>query len=211
MRITNSFIDLDDTIYPSKSGIWQLIKSRVYLFMEQKYGIPYDEAILLSRQYVNDYGTTYKGLCKYHTIDEDEYFNFVHDVPIEEYLTYDSNLVKALENIPGNKYILTNATSPHARRVLNKLNVAHYFNGIIDIKDMAPYCKPAPEAFKKALTIAGEDDPTHCLFVDDLENNTNGAMKLGFHSILFGKTQKTSGCDAAFDNWADIELYVTGK
>jgi pyrimidine 5'-nucleotidase len=208
MKLTTYFFDLDDTIYPSISGIWQLIKQRVYLFMDEKYGIPHDEAVELSRRFVNEYGTTYKGLCNFYTVNEDDYFDFVHNIPIEDHLIYDPDLVATLEALPGKKFILTNATSPHAIRVLDRLRVSHFFTNIIDIKDMAPYCKPSPEAFAKALAIAGNPPAERCLMVHDLENNTKGAMQVGFHSILFGKTETTPNCHAAFDNWREIGTYL---
>ena len=208
MNITHFFIDLDDTIYPAQSGVWKLIKERVYLFMGARYGIPYDDAVLQSRNYVQTFGTTFKGLSEYYPIDQDDYFNFVHDIPLEEHLKFDPDLVHALNVLPGEKFILTNATSPHARRVLACLKVADQFNGIIDIKDMAPSCKPHADAFQKALEIAGNPDPANCVFVDDLENNTRGAMRLGFHAVLFGKTQKTDGCSAALLDWKQVESHL---
>lgn len=208
MNITHSFIDLDDTIYPAQSGVWKLIKERIYLFMGARYDIPYDDAVALSRNYVQTFGTTFKGLSEHYPIDQDDYFNYVHDIPLEDHLTYDPDLVHALTALPGEKFILTNATSSHARRVLVCLQVADHFSGIIDIKDLAPSCKPHSDAFQKALQIAGNPDPINCVFVDDLENNTRGAMKLGFHAILFGKTQKTDGCSAALMDWKQVESHL---
>lgn len=179
--------------------------------MFEKYNIPYEQAVTLSKNYVNDYGTTYKGLCHFYEVDEDEYFNFVHDIPVEDHLKYDPDLDFTLASLPGSKYILTNATSPHASRVLNVLKVSKYFSGIIDIKDMAPFCKPAVEAFKKSLEIAGNPHPAHCVFVDDLENNTLGAMKVGFHSILFGRSHINTNCHAAFENWGELGKYLREK
>ena len=176
--------------------------------MESRYGIPSDQAVEISRNFVNTYGTTYKGLSAFYTVDEDDYFNFVHDIPLESALRYDAQLDHALGVIPGNKFILTNATSPHARRVLSIMKVDHHFDGIIDIKDMKPYCKPQAEAFEIAIKIAGAPSAQSCVFVDDLENNTRGALKLGFHAILIGKPAKTDGCSAAFENWQQIEKHL---
>lgn len=208
MNISHTFIDLDDTIYPSSSGVWQMIKQRVYLYMESRFGIPREQGVEVSKNFVNKYGTTYKGLCEFYKVDEDDYFDFVHDIPLESALSYDAQLDHALRVIPGEKYILTNATSPHARRVLTAMKVEHHFQRIIDIKDMKPYCKPAAEAFEIAIKIAGAPSAHSCVFIDDLENNTRGALKLGFHAILFGKKEKTEGCSAAYENWQQIEKHL---
>ena len=210
MDFTHTFIDLDETIYPNSSGVWRLIKQRVYNYMQNKFGIPVEAAVDLSRRYVDEYGTTFKGLQAHHTFDPDEYFNFIHDVPLDQHLEYDPALVHALQNIPGEKYILTNGTAPHVRRVLDYLKVTDFFNGIIDIKDMDPFNKPNPEAFEIALKIAGNPDPKKCVFVDDLENNTRGALKMGFISILFGKVGSPGGCTASAMDWAQVEQILMG-
>jgi putative hydrolase of the HAD superfamily len=44
--------------------------------------------------------------------------------------------------------------------------------------------KPDPEAFLLALAEVGEQ-PQHCLFVDDLDSNLEGAAGIGMNTLLF--------------------------
>ena len=40
MRFTTLFFDLDDTLYPSKTGLWPAIKDRMNQYMIERLGIP---------------------------------------------------------------------------------------------------------------------------------------------------------------------------
>src|SRR6266545_4491981 len=62
MRFTTLFIDLDDTLYPSSTGLWHAIKERMNLFMRERLYIPEAEIPSLREQYFNTYGTTLRGL-----------------------------------------------------------------------------------------------------------------------------------------------------
>ena len=43
--------------------------------------------------------------------------------------------------------------------------------------------KPDPAIYKKALTALGGIDPLEALFIDDIEANILGAVKLGWQTI----------------------------
>ena len=67
--------------------------------------------------------------------------------------------------------------------MLALLGIADLFNGVIDVLDTDPWCKPQPEAFEIALKLAGSPEPTVTMFVDDLETNLDAARKLGLQTL----------------------------
>ena len=151
MRFTTFFFDLDETLYPASTGLWTVLRDRIIAFMHERMGFPLEEIPTISEKYFHEYGTTLRGLQANHHVDMDDYLAFVHDVPLEAYLRPDPELRRALESIPAQRFIFTNADCAHASRVTKILGLDGVFNGCIDVHAIAPYCKPMPESFELAL------------------------------------------------------------
>jgi len=198
-------IDLDDTIYPSSSGIWTLIGQRIGVYMHEKVGIDSELVPFLRRELFLKYGTTMRGLKVLYDIDESDYLRFVHDVPIEQILSPNPNLRETLERIPIKKYIFTNADSQHANRVLNALDIQNCFTDIIDIIKISPFCKPQKEAFSQALDLINEQLPQNCIFIDDSFHNTKIAKELGFFTIYIGQETDSTKFDARIGQLKDLD------
>ena len=186
MRYSILFIDLDDTLYPADSGVWMAIRQRIDLYVMEKFHLPLEEARARRQELFLRYGTTMRGLQAEYHVNEDEYLAFVHDVPLVDFLRPNPGLCRMLQNYPQRKVIFTNADANHARRVLAVLGLSACFQQIIDIKAMAPYCKPMQEAFRIALKEAGEADPSRCVLVDDQAHNVRAAQAFGMHVIRVG-------------------------
>ena len=178
-------IDLDDTIYPHDSGVWEMIRVRMQKYMLEEMGFPPEEVPALRQRLWKQYGTTLRGLQTEYEVDTEAYLAYVHDVPIETRLSPDPNLARMLANLPQRKFIFTNAHSAHAKRVMCHLGVTDLFEEIIDVQNMAPYCKPQQEAFHKALDLVGAP-PEACLLVDDSPDNLTTAESLGIATISIG-------------------------
>ena len=188
MHLDTFFIDLDDTVYPPNTGIWERIGERMNLFIEQRLAIPHDEVSALRRSFYETYGTTMRGLETVYHIDTDEFLAFVHDVQVEEHIVPDPELRRVLLTYPQRKIIFTNADSNHAERVLTALDLLDCFEQIIDIRQIYPVCKPDPEAFSTALRLAGISDPSTCLMADDSPRNIEAARTAGMYTVLIGET-----------------------
>ncbi|MCL4562202.1 MAG: pyrimidine 5'-nucleotidase [Chloroflexi bacterium] len=186
MALTTFFVDLDDTLYPPSSGLWEMIRKRIDLYMDERLKIPREAIPALRRNLFETYGTTMRGLQATYQIDPADYLAFVHDVPVEECLLPDAELRLVLEQYPQQKIIFTNADQRHARRVLSALQVQDCFNDVVDIYNLAPSCKPQAEAFQIALQAAGEPDPHHCVLIDDSPRNIATARQMGFTTVLVG-------------------------
>jgi putative hydrolase of the HAD superfamily len=211
LMYTTIFFDLDDTLYPESCGLWQAIKERMNLYMHERLGIPRDVIPAIREQYFQQYGTTLRGLEANYKVDELDYLEFVHEVPLENYISPDPNLRAALDALPNRKFIFTNANHGHARRVMSAVGVDDLFDGIIDVTAISPYCKPMREAFEIALRLAGDPDPLECVMIDDLARTTRAARELGMFSILFGKTQPHPDANAVLNDWSNLKDLLNGK
>jgi putative hydrolase of the HAD superfamily len=186
MRYTTIFFDLDDTLYQSSTGLWEVIRSRMGRYMVERLGLPEDEIPRLRRSYYETYGTTLRGLQKHHQVDPRDYLEYVHDIPVETYLEPAPQVRKLLLSLPQQRWIFTNADANHARRVLRALDLDDCFKGIIDVWAMDFACKPEPEAYRKALELAGEPHPRNCVLLDDSPGNLAQARQMGFTTGLVG-------------------------
>jgi putative hydrolase of the HAD superfamily len=195
MPLSTIFFDLDDTLYPASCGVWKLIKERMNLYIHKQLGIPWDAIPALRDELFQKYGTTLRGLQANYPVNSDDYLAFVHDIPLQDYLQPDPDLIQVISHLPYRKLIFTNADATHAKRVLAALGLESCFDAIVDIMAVDPYCKPMNEAFEIALKWAAESDPANCLLVDDLPVNTRAARTFGMHAILFGHAGEHTDAD----------------
>jgi putative hydrolase of the HAD superfamily len=213
MKYTTIFFDLDDTIYPADSGLWNAIRQRISTYMHERLGIPRGQVPLLRKQFFEQYGTALRGIEANYPIQRSDYLSYVHDIPLTDYIGPDPRLRAALEALPARKFIFTNADAAHAARVMQVVDVADCFDGVIDINAIEPYCKPMPESFAQALKLSGEPDPHHCVLIDDLPRTTRAARALGMFAILFGAEAPPSNtdADAALKDWSRLNALLNGR
>ena len=208
MRFSTIFFDLDDTLYPSNTGLWKAIKERMNLYMRDRMGFPEKDVPLLREQYFKMYGTTLRGLQARHNVDAQEYLAFVHDLPLMDFLTPNPVVREVIASLPSRKLIFTNADVPHARRVLAALDLDGLFDAIVDVNAVAPYCKPMPESFAIAQELADEPDPRKCVMIDDLPRTTRAALNAGMASLLYGTDEPTSEASGAFTDWTHLPILL---
>jgi pyrimidine 5'-nucleotidase len=136
-------------------------------------------------------------LQEVYCIDQQDFLDFVHDVPLQNYLAPNPQLRQTLAAYPQHKVIFTNADSNHANRVITILGLEGLFDQIIDIRDIHPYCKPQPAAFEKALQLAGVDKAQTSAMIDDAPRNLISAKAAGFFTILISQNSCPDGIDSA--------------
>ena len=211
MNFSTLFFDLDATLYPASNGLWDLIRLRIYQFMQEEVGIPENEIPKTRDHYWTTYGTTLQGLRIHHQVSPEQYLAYVHDLPLEDYLDDDPILRGLLNSLPQDRWVFTNADRHHAERVLDKLGIADQFTGIVDLFSLDLVVKPDPEAFRKALDMAGETDPSRCILFDDLLPNLTAAKKLGFTTTMVGKiNQPATYLDFQLDTIHDMKKSMPG-
>ncbi len=180
------FLDLDDTLYPADSGLWEVIGERIVRFVEERLSLSRSDAHSLRKRYTQAYGTTLKGLMKHHGVDAQEYMQYVHDVPVGQLLHPDPALKRMLSQLPQEILVFTNADRKHAKQVLDALGLGSEIKDVIGYFELEPHNKPEPEAYAKALHLAGDVDPRACVYADDQLRNLEPAAQLGMTTVLVG-------------------------
>jgi putative hydrolase of the HAD superfamily len=208
MRFSTLFFDLDDTLYPSSTGLWPAIKDRMNLYMIERLGIPETDVPVLREQYFKMYGTTLRGLQERHNVDKEDFLTFVHDLPLQEYLKPNPMVREVIAALPTRNFIFTNADVPHARRVLAALGLDDLFETVVDVNAVAPYCKPMPESFAIAMDLADEPDPRKCVMIDDLPRTTRAALSVGMASLLYGCDEPTEDASGVFIDWTYLPILL---
>lgn len=93
-----------------------------------------------------------------------------------------------LATLPQQKWILTNSTVAHSRRVLDALGVSDHFAGILDSKLLGYRSKPDAAVYRLALQHIGQA-AAQSLFIDDQSVNLQPAKRLGAGTVLVGDSQ----------------------
>jgi pyrimidine 5'-nucleotidase len=199
--------DLDNTLYPDTSGLWEAIGNRINLYMIEKLGMNPHEVTERRENYLNAFGTTLNALRHYYQVDASEFLDFVHDLPLGEYIRYDPDLDGMLERLPLRKVIFTNADAAHAGRVLSILGIGHHFERIIDIRALDFVNKPDLRAYEIALSLISAD-PEECIFVEDSLLNLLPARKMGFLTVLVGNGAPAEGADYQIRRITELEGFV---
>lgn len=184
MPFSTLFFDLDDTLYPSTSGVWEAITVRMNSFMVDVLQIPKEDVPRLRKHYYDTFGTTLRGLQRNHGVDPEQFLAYVHDLPLSQYLQPDPPLRELLKSLPQRKLIFTNADDAHAARVLKVLGLEGCFDAVIDVRRAQWVCKPSPQAYRLAMQIAVESEPSRCVLFEDSIRNLEPARQLGFCTVL---------------------------
>lgn len=204
MRFTSLFFDLDDTLYPPSSGLWDAIRTRMNDYMQGLIDLPIPEIVKLRQTYLEQYGTTLRGLQAHYEVDADDYLQYVHNIPLEKYIKPDPDLRTLLLSLPQKRWIFTNADARHAQRVINILGINDCFEGIIDIRSIDFVCKPELIAYQKALTVTSEIDAKRCVIFDDALRNLYPARQLGFYTVLVGNNGLDPGVDRTISSLHEL-------
>ena len=194
--------DLDNTLYPGEKGVFQCINERINDFVREFTECEGEKVDAMRRDYKDRYGTTLGGLMRHHSVDPDQYLEYVHDVPVDQILNPDAALAAFLSSISLPMAIFTNGSSQHARRVLDALGVAPFFEGICDLADTDYIGKPHKEAFEAASDLL-DCSLTETIFVDDLLVNVKAGSKFCSFAIHVGPGEDGVG-DLHVENVLDL-------
>lgn len=204
-----ALFDLDNTLYPNACGLWEEIGNRINLYMVERLGIDRSTVGDTREAFMRAFGTTLNALRRRYSVDPDEFLSFVHDIPLERYLTYDPNLDRMLERLEMRKAIFTNADAPHARRVLSRLGIARHFEWIVDIHLLEFINKPDPRSYRRAIDFVGAR-AEECLLLEDSMVNIVPAAQMGMTTVLVGGASGAVGAHHQIERITDIEALLSG-
>jgi putative hydrolase of the HAD superfamily len=189
--------DLDNCLYPASTNLFELIDIRMGEYIQQLLGCDPAEARRVQKGHFRDHGTTLAGLMNSHGIDPREFLQFVHDIDLAR-LSADPAVVRALDLLPGRKFVFTNASEDYARRVLDRLGIANAFDGLHDIHATGYVPKPDPRAYRDLCDRHGID-PYRALFAEDMARNLKPAKALGMTTVWVDNGSEQAGHGEEYD------------
>jgi putative hydrolase of the HAD superfamily len=199
-----ALFDLDNTLYPHSCGLWDEIGNRINLYMIERLQMDPQEVGQRRDDFLRAFGTTLNALRRYYSVDPDEFLDFVHDIPLEQYLLQDPDLDRMLERLRWRKTIFTNADAKHARRVLSRLGITRHFESIIDIHLLEFVNKPDRRSYLRALEFASAR-PVECVLIEDSLVNITAARALGITTVMVGGGPESNGADYHIERITDLE------
>ncbi|HSD10021.1 MAG TPA: pyrimidine 5'-nucleotidase [Candidatus Binatia bacterium] len=204
--------DLDNTLYPQSLGVVARIDQRINDYLHVRVGIPASEVDGLRRRFWIEHGTTLAGLAAEHSVDQDDYLEYVHDIGLADLLKPDPTLGAMLERLPGRKVVFSNASRAHAERVLARLCLEKPFESVIGLEDLGYVPKPHAAAFRSVLERLGAS-AEHCSLIDDLRANLAAAKRLGMRTIWVaeaGRDRADETIDHVVADVREIERVLVG-
>ena len=114
------------------------------------------------------------------TWSEDE-FKILWNASLDEDVQMTALLQELRQQFP--LYLLSNINDSHFTFIESNFNVSRHFNELI-LSHEVGYVKPEPEIYHEVLKRSGMK-PEHCLFVDDLQPNIEGAQSVGLNAFQF--------------------------
>lgn len=185
LRHVKSWVfDLDNTLYSDESQFLKQVEKRINDYVVRTSGLPADEAMVMQKSFLHDFGTSLAGLMSRYQIDPHHFLAEVHDVPLDV-LQPDAELRAALQRLPGKRVIFTNGSTVHAHRVLERLRIADLFDGVFALEDADLIPKPDPRTFQRMLDKF-DIDPTTACFFEDTPQNLTPAKAIGMTTVLIG-------------------------
>ena len=150
-QIETWIFDLDNTLYPASSKLFDQISSRMTQFIMAELQINKKLALVVQKKYFRAHGTTLRGLMINHNIDPLCFLKFVHDIDLSPINKQNTLLDSELKRLPGRKVIFTNGSVEHAQNVTKHMGIDHHFDYIFDIVASNYIPKPGKQVYKEMV------------------------------------------------------------
>jgi putative hydrolase of the HAD superfamily len=179
--------DLDDTLHDATHAAFRYTSAAMTAYIETHLGYSNAEATSLRQHYWDRYGATLLGLVRHHGVKASHFLEETHRLPgLEGRLRTSAHDRAALKRLRGRKYILTNAPRSYALRVLNTLELADCFDGVLCVEDMRMFghARPKPDArMLQHMAARLKVAPSRCVLVEDTLVNLREAHRLGMRTV----------------------------
>jgi putative hydrolase of the HAD superfamily len=174
--------DLDNTLYPHHVNLWQQVDKRIGEFVSRWLNVSPEEARRIQKDYYRRYGTTMRGMMTEHGVRADDFLTYVHQIdhsPLEP----NPAMGMAIAGLPGRKLVLTNGSTDHADKVLQRLGIGAHFEAVFDIIAAGLEPKPARQTYQKFLSDH-DVNPMKSAMFEDLARNLVIPHQLGMTTVL---------------------------
>ncbi|MFM6853775.1 MAG: pyrimidine 5'-nucleotidase [Sphingopyxis sp.] len=212
-RIRCWLFDLDNTLYPPATALFDQIDVKMGQFIMQLARCDAAEARAIQKRYFHDHGTTLAGLMMHHGVEAEDFLRFVHDVDLS-HVGPDHGLRAAISRLPGECHIFTNADADYARAVLRARGLDGLFSSIIDIRATGYIPKPQAGAYSRMAAQIGGFSPECAVFIDDMSRNLRPAHAMGITTVWLDNGSESGDRDHDADHVDhhidDLALWLNG-
>lgn len=182
LTVSTWVFDLDNTLYPPATRLFDQIDGRINVWVMQTLRIGRDEADRVRHAYWRKYGTTLAGLMAEHGLAPERYLEDVHDIDFGV-LTPDPDLRARIAALPGRRIVYTNGSAPYAERVLAARGLAGLFDAVYGVEHADYRPKPEAAAFARVFARDGLSDPSRAAMFEDDARNLAVPHALGMRTI----------------------------
>ncbi len=179
--------DLDDTLHDASHAAFGPLREAMAAYMVDELGLDPAEAARLRTHYWRRYGATLLGLIRHHDVDTAHFLAETHRHPgLEALLRTSPHDRAALGRLRGRKFVLTNAPRAYALRVLRKLRLERFFEGVLSIEDMRLFgeLRPKPDGrLFRHVAARLRVRPSDCVLVEDMLDNQKTAHAIGMRTV----------------------------
>ena len=179
--------DLDDTLHDASGASMGELHVSMGRYIEDHLGLSKPESDALRRRYWLKYGATLLGLVRHHGVKAAHFLHHTHLLPgLEGRVRGHAADIAALKQLAGRKFILTNAPSAYADRVLETLGIGHLFDGVLSIEDMHMFgdLRPKPDArMLRRVAARLHVAPAQCTLVEDTLVHQKAARRVGMRTV----------------------------
>ncbi|MBU1075939.1 MAG: beta-phosphoglucomutase [Spirochaetes bacterium] len=131
------------------------------------------------------------------------YLEYIQEINREDILPGSLRLLEEIRSVPDFKQALA-SSSRNAGTVLEKLNLAEYFDAVVDGNEVIK-AKPDPELFLKAAAKLNIK-PERIIVFEDAASGIQAAGSAGMRAVGIGKLENLSGADLIVRDLSEIDL-----
>ena len=205
--------DLDNTLHDAGAFVFPALKASMRGYIQQQLQVDAVEALRLNLHYWGRYGATLLGLVRHHGVDAAHFLHHTHRLPgLEAHIGSHRHDLQALAQLPGRRFVLTNAPRAYALRVLAALGIAHVFEGVFAIEDMAMFgqLRPKPDArMLRRLAVRLQVSPARCVLVEDTLVHQKSARSVGMGTVWMQRyARRSPAAEGPAPRWSMLPAYV---
>jgi beta-phosphoglucomutase len=131
----------------------------------------------------------------------EDYLSYLVDMDENELLPGVTNVLQFLKD--SNQLIALGSASKNARPILEKTNIIHFFDAIVDGNDVSN-AKPDPEVFLRAAQLVGISKENAIVF-EDSQAGIQAANIANMTSIGIGEQETLNESQFCFPNFLHID------
>jgi putative hydrolase of the HAD superfamily len=175
--------DLDNTLHDATPHIFPHINRSMTMYLQEHLQLSEEAANDLRMDYWQRYGATLSGLMKHHGTDPDHFLWHTHQFPeLTKMVQREPRLRNVLKQLPGKKFVFSNAPLHYAHAVLKLLLVEDLFDDVFSIEHSHYRPKPQAAGFR-GLLRKHRLHAAQCVMVEDSTDNLLTAKRLGMRTV----------------------------